>query len=167
MKTKNNIFNFLKPKNWGIVKIYRDFENFADWKKTIRREEANPISKFSKWKMQRTSLYDVYLIVNLEEEDYALPEVVKRTKILESLAPINRYLDEDLGFAECLNVEFNQFQDDNGKLTLSYLIVYRFRFDKFSLKWLAKFIIVTGAVIFFAIRFDLIKQFVSWLLGVI
>lgn len=162
MKTKSNIFNFLKPRNWGLVKVYRDFENFADWKKTIRREEANPSSKFSKWKMQRTGLYDVFLIINLEEQDYALPEIVKRTKILESLSPVNKYLDEDLGFAECLNVEFNQFEDDNGKLTLSYLIVYRFAFKKFSLKWLAKFIIITGALIFLLVRNDLIKQFVSW-----
>ena len=166
MKTKSNIFNFLKPRNWGVIRVYRDFENFADWKKTIQREETNPNSKFSKWKMQRTGLYDVYLVVNLEEQDYALPEIVKRTKILEALSPVNKYLDEDLGFAECLNVEFNQFQDDNGKLTLSYLIVYRFRFDKFSLKWLAKFIVITGAIIFFIVRFDLIKQFISWFLGI-
>jgi hypothetical protein len=50
--------------------------------------------------------------------DNPLPENVKRVKVLESLNPLNRYLDEDLGFAECLTCEFNQFEDDKGNLTL-------------------------------------------------
>ncbi len=166
MKLKTDMFNFLKPKNWGIVKVYRDLENFADWKRTVRREEANPNSKFSKWNMQRTAFYDIYVIINLEEEDYNLPEVVKRTKILESLSPINRYLDEDLGFAECLDIEFNQFEDEKGVLTLSYLILYRFRFEKFSLKWIIKSLIILGVIIFFIVRFDLIQQFISWVVSV-
>ena len=164
MKTKKRIklFNWLKPRNWGIVKVYRDFENFADWKKIIQREESNPKSKYNAWKLERTKLYDIYTIVSLDEVDANLTEAIQRTKVIESLNPLHRYLDEDLGFAECLNCEFNQFEDDEGNPTLSYLVVYRFNFNKFSLKWLVKFLIVTGGIIFAIIHFNLIPLLITW-----
>ena len=156
------IFDRLKFRNWGIVKVYRDFENYKDWRRIIKREEFDPNSNFNKWNLKRTKLYDVYIIVTLDESDIPLPEVVKRTKVLESLNPLNRYLDESLGFAECLSVEFNQFEDDKKEPTLSYLIVYRFIWKTFSLKWLAKFIIIWGVIVFVVLKFDLISLLIKW-----
>lgn len=161
------MFNWLKPRNWGLVKVIRDFENFNDWKRIIKREEADPKSKFNKWKLERTKLYDVYTIVNLDDADANLPEAIQRTKVIESLNPLHRYLDEELGFAECLNCEFNQFQDDKGNLTLSYLIVYRFNFNKFSVKWLLKFVVITGGIIFVILHFKLIPLLISWVSSLI
>lgn len=159
--------DWIKPRNWGLIKVYRDFENFSDWKKTIKKEQSDPKSKFNKWKLQRTKLYDIYITISLDESDDPLPENVKRVKVLESLNPLNRYLDEELGFAECLTCEFNQFEDDKGKPTLSYLIVYRFIFNKFSLKWLIKFIFKLAILIFFIIRFDLLISLFTWLSNLI
>lgn len=156
------MLNWLKLKNWGIVKVYRDIENFNDWRKTINKEESNLKSKFNIWKLQRTKLYDIYTIVTLDDADLQLPEVVQRTKVLESLNPLHRYLDEDLGFAECLNCEFNQFQDDQGKLTLSYLIVYRFNFNKLSLMWLVKSLIILGVITYVILKFDLLSKLYTW-----
>lgn len=162
MKNKMKIFNWLKPRNWGIVKVYRDFENFADWKRIIKREEADPRSKYNQWKLERTRLFDVYTIVSLEDADAQLPEVVQRTKVIESLNPLHRYLDEELGFAECLNCEFNQFEDaDNHQPTLSYLIVYRFHWNKFSIKWLCKFIIINSILIYLIVHFNIISFIIS------
>jgi len=165
MNNKMTILNWMKPRNWGIVKVYRDFENFADWKRTIRREQSNPNSKFNKWKLSRTKLYDVYLIISLDESDVPLPEELKRVKVIESLNPLNRYLDEELGFAECLSCEFNQFEDKEGNATLSYLIVYRFIFNKFSLKWLLKFLVINTVLLFVIFHFKLIPLLVSWVLN--
>jgi len=159
---KNNLFSWLNPKNWGIVKVYRDFENYADWISTIKKEEKKPHSLYNKWKLKHTKLYDVYIVFSLEDVDTQLPEVVQRTKVIEYLNPLNRYLDEELGFAECLTCEFNQFEDDQGKLTLTYLIVYSFAFNIFSLKWLLKFIIVTGILIFGIIKFNIIPTLITW-----
>jgi hypothetical protein len=156
IKTRNHMFDWLKPRNWGIVQVYRDFENFADWKRVIKREEINRNSKYNQWKLSHTKLYDVYTIVTLDEADAQLPEKIQRVKVHESVNPLHRYLDEELGFAECLSVEFNQFDDDAGKPTLSYLIVYRFIFNKFSLKWLFKFLLFWGIIIFVIVKFDLI-----------
>jgi hypothetical protein len=167
MKNKMKFFNWFKPRNWGWMKVYRDLENFADWKRIIKREESDPNSKFSKWKLQRTKLYDVYIIITLDESDIPLPELVKRTKVLESLNPLNRYLDEELGFAECLNCEFNQFEDDQGIPTLSYLIVYRFNFNKFSIKWLSKFIFVNIILLILILKLHLISLLISWISSLI
>jgi hypothetical protein len=161
------MFNWLKPRNWGLIQVIRDFENFNDWKRVIKKEEANPQSNFNRWKLERTKLYDIYTIVNLDEADANLPEAVQRTKVIESLNPLHRYLDEGLGFAECLNAEFNQFEDDEGKPTLSYLIVYRFNFNKFSIKWLIKFVVITGGIIFAILYFNLIPLLISWVSSLI
>jgi len=147
------MLNFLKPRNWGIVKVYRDFENYMDWRRVIRKEEANPKSKYRKWKLQRTKLFDVYVITSLDETDAGLPETIQRVKLMEILNPLHKYFDEELGFAECLNCEFNQFEDDDHNLALSFLNVYRFRFNKFSIKWLVKFIFWTILIIFLSLRF--------------
>ena len=157
----------LKLRNWGIVKVYRDFENYVDWIHTIKREKANPKSKFNLWKLEHTKLYDIYVIVSLEEVDLQLPEVVQRTKILEQLNPLHRYLDDELKFAECLNCEFNQYEDNKGHPTLTYLIVYRFRFEKFSLLWLLKFIIVTGILGIIIIKFNVISHLILWISNLI
>ena len=163
-KTKNSVLNWLKPRNWGIVKVYRDFENFLDWRRKIKEEESNPKSKYNLWKLDKTKLYDIYLVISLDEADSNLPEIVQRTKVLEMLNPLNRYLDDELGFAECLNIEFNQFADDANNPTLSYLIVYRFNFEKFSILWLLKFLVVNSVIVFSIIKFNLIEVIHSWIL---
>lgn len=146
-------FNFLLPRNWGIVKVYRDFENYADWKRTIKKEQAKKDSKYNTWNLDRTKLYDIYVTTSIEEGDIDLPENLQRVRLMETLNPLHKYLDEELGFAECLDVEFNQFEDDDGNLSLTYLIVYRFKFRKFSLKWIAKFILFTGVELFLIFKF--------------
>jgi hypothetical protein len=161
------VLDWFKPRNWGWVKVYRDFENYADWVKTIKKEKADPESLYNKWKFQHTKLYDVYLIFSLDEVDLQLPPVVQRTKVIEYLNPVNRYFDEDLGFGECLNCEFNQFEDDQHNLTLTYLIVYSFNWNKFSLKWLLKFIIINTILLILILKLKLIPLLISWISSLI
>lgn len=149
---------FLYPRNWGIVKVYRDFENYADWIKTIKREQKNPNSKFNQWKLNRNYFYNVYTTVSLDDVDMQTTEIVQRLKIIEMLNPVHRYLDEELGFAECLTPEFNQFIDDKGNKTLTYLVVYRFSFNKFSINWLLRWMFIIGALWFVVARFDLLSK---------
>jgi hypothetical protein len=143
--------NFLKPRNWGVVKVFRDIENYADWIKTIKREQKNPKSKFNQFKLNRNYFYNVYTIVSLDDADADAPDAVKKVKVAEQLNGIHRYLDEELGFAECLVPEFNQFQDDRGNPTLSYLIMYRFAFNKLSLQWLLRWLFLIGVAATIAI----------------
>ena len=154
------IINPLRPRNWGIVKVYRDFENFSDWCRVVKREETDKNSLFNQWNLKRTKLYDLFLTVSLDESSEQLADPIKRTQLVESLNPLHRYLDE-LGFAECLHCDFNQFEDDKHNLTLTYLIVYRFIFNKFSLIWLTKFLTVTSVLVYFSIKY--IPTLITWI----
>lgn len=163
MNNKKTYWNWFKPRNWGIVKVYRDFENYSDWVRTIKKEEANPNSLYNQWKLKHTKLYDVYTIFSLDEVDLQLPELVQKTKVMEYLNPLNRYFDEELSFAECLTIEFNRFQDEKGNLTLTHLIVYSFAWNKFSLKWLLKFLVINSILITAIIKFNIIPILISWI----
>ena len=74
------------------------------------------------------------------------------------LNPVHRYLDEELNFSECLTPEFNQFMDDKGNKTLTYLILYRFSFNKFSLNWLIRWIVIIGVLCFVIAKYDLFTK---------
>ena len=86
-----------------------------------------------------------------------------RLRLVESLGNLHRYLDEELGFAECLTPEFNQFIDDEGNPTLTYLISYRFSFNKLSLGWVLKWIFLISLGTFLIVRFHPVQ----WLMNLI
>lgn len=163
-KTKQSFLNKFRFHNWSLVKAYRDVENFLDWKRVINEEEAKPASLYNKWKLEHTKLYDIYTTVSIDEQYASLPEQIQRTQLVELLNPLHRYLDDDLGFAECLNCEFNQFVDEKDKPTLSYLIVYRFNFNKLSITWIIKILILLSLLSYAAFHFSAISQ---WFLNII
>jgi hypothetical protein len=139
--------SLFKPSTWGITKVYRDIENYRDWIRIIKREEADYQSKYSKWKLKHNFFYTIYFTMDIEENEAQLPEQIKRLRLIESLAPLHRYLDDDLGFAGCLTPEFNQFFDNDGKPTLTYLIAYRFSFNKLSLNWVIRWLFISIALL--------------------
>ena len=137
-----------KPSTWGIVKVWRDIENYRDFIRVIKKEKANKDSKFNKWKLNHNYFYTIYFTHDIEETENQLPEHIKRLRMFEQLAPVHRYFDEELGFAECLTPEFNQFINDDDTPTLTYLITYRFSFNKISLWWFVKWAaIITGIIL--------------------
>jgi hypothetical protein len=85
--------------------------------------------------------------MDIEETEAQLPEQVKRMRLVETIAPLLRYLDEELGFAECLTPEFNQFFDEDEKPTLTYLITYRFSFNKLSFWWIVRWSLIIPTII--------------------
>ena len=137
-----------KPNTWGIFQIWNDIENYRDFIRVIKKEKADPNSKFNKWELKKNYFSTIYFTMDIKEEEEQLPENIKRLRLIESLAGLHRYLDEELGFAECLTPEFNQFYDDEGKPTLTYLIAYRFSFNKLSLNWLIKWCIILVGLFF-------------------
>jgi len=154
-----------KPTQWGIYKAYLDIKNYLDFIKTIKEEKKNPSSKYNKWNLQTSYFYSIYFTFDLEESESNLPDSVKRLRLIESLAPLHVYLDEELGFAECLVPEINQFFNDKNEPTLTYLIMYRFAFNKLSLGWLAKWfaLITLAGALWLLWGADLIKFFSSFL----
>jgi hypothetical protein len=144
-------------KKWvlPLAEVIRDIRNYRKWIRTVKEEEANPNSKFNKYGLSHNYFYILYLAVTLPQEEAVLPDNIKRLRVVEMLTPIHQYLDNDLGFADYIVPEFNQFYDEEGTPTLAYGIVYRFAFKKLSIKW-----VVTRALFLSALIWALLKFFV-------
>jgi len=150
-----------KPTTWGLVRVWRDFENYRDWIRVIKKEESNKNSKYNTWKLQHNPFYTVYFTMDIEESEAQLPEKIMQLRLFETLAPLNRYLDEELGFAECLAPEFNRFFDEEGNPTLTFIISYRFMFNKFSGRWLFKWVfLLTGLIV--TLKMGWIPKLIEW-----
>ena len=139
-----------------LFEVIRDIRSYRKWIQAIKEERANPNSKFNKFELNANYFYVLYIPITLPQEDAALPDNIKRLRVVENLAPIHQYLDNDLGFADYIVPEFNQFYDEENNPTLTYGIVYRFAFKKLSIKWVLTRLIFLGALIFYLFKFVLI-----------
>jgi len=151
--------SLIKPNTWPV---WRDIENYRDFVRIIKQEKKDPNSKFNKWKLNHNYFYTLYFTMDIDETEEQLPERIKRLRMVESLAPLHRYLDEELGFAECLTPEFNQFYDNKGNPTLTYLIAYRFVFNKLSFWWVVKKSLIIILIIFLFAKFNIIPFLIQW-----
>lgn len=155
-----------KPRTWGLIRVWRDIENYKDFIRVIKREEQDPKSKFNKWKLKRNYFFTIYFTYDIEESETQIPEQAMRLRMIESMAPLHLYLDEELGFAECLTPSFNRFYDSEEKPTLTFLITYRFSFNKLSFWWVIKFL-MKWAILIIGITIALKNGLLIWLQGLI
>jgi len=154
----------IKKRSWLPIRdVISDIGNYIKWIKAIKSEEINPNSKFNKFSLNRNYFFILYLPVTLPPEDQVLPENIKRLRIVEDLAPIHQYLDNDLGFADYIVPEFNQFYDGEGNPTLTYGIVYRFAFKRLSLKWVLSRTIFWSIFIWAFIKYPIISTLWNWI----
>lgn len=153
--------SLFKPSTWGISKVYRDIMNYRDWIRIIKRESLDKNSKFNKWKLSHNIFYTVYFTQDIEDTESQLPERIMQLRLMESMAPLHRYLDEELGFAECLTPSFNRFYDDENNPTLTFLITYRFSFNKLSIGWILKWIFLIS-VGFIIVKLGWINKLIEW-----
>jgi hypothetical protein len=148
-----------RPSIWEripIIQVWRDLYNYRNWVKIISAERENPKSKFRKYNMEHSYFYVVYLSISLPEEDNLLPDNIKKLRLIEMLAPVHQYLDDDLGFAGYIVPEFNQFYDEDDKPTLTYVAIYRFAFNKLSFKWVLSRLIGISLAIWALFQFVLV-----------
>ncbi|HRT03212.1 MAG TPA: hypothetical protein P5513_04675, partial [Candidatus Diapherotrites archaeon] len=139
-----------------IFEVIKDLYSYKKWIKVIKEERNNPNSKFNKFGLNANYFYILYVPISLPQEDSQLPDSIKRLRVVEMLAPIHQYLDNDLGFADYIIPEFNQFYDDNNNPTLTYGIVYRFAFKRLSIKWVITRLLFIIALIFLLYKFGII-----------
>jgi hypothetical protein len=158
---KNNITK--KKGALPLIQVLRDLKNYRSWINVIKGERQNLSSKFHKYGISHNYFYVLYLPVTLPSEDTALPDNIKRLRLVETLTPIHQYLDNDLGFADYIIPDFNQFYDDEGNPTLTYGIVYRFAFKKLSLKWVISRGIITILLAWALIKWPIISTLWGWI----
>jgi len=152
-------------KGLALVGVIKDFKAYNKWIKTIQEERSNPNSKFIQYKLSHNFFYILYVTVTLPPEDSALPDDIRRLRLIESLTPVHQYLDNDLGFADYIIPEFNQFYDEEGEPTLSYGIVYRFGFKRFSLKWVITRTLMVGILAFILLKWPILSTVWGWIFG--
>ena len=131
----------------GFKSAWKDIQNYKEWVNVIKREHSNPDSPYNKFGFSHNYTYMIYLVITLAQDEGQLPDNIKKVKVIESLAPVNRYLDEELNFAEYLVPEFNQVFDEDNEPTLSYVIAYRFAFKTLGIWWsIKRLVLLTGLV---------------------
>lgn len=156
---RNKLYPF-SPSKWAIRSVISDIKNYRDWIRTVDREKANIKSLWYKFGMKHNYFYTIYFPLTLPEEDRVLPDNIKRMRIVESLAPVHRYIDEDLQFAEYIVPEFNQFYEEN-EPTLTYGIVYRFAFKRLCLGWVISRTLIVGFLIWLLVNYPIIESVVQ------
>ena len=155
-----------KKRGFGLLEVIKDLRNYRKWVRAIKIEAQNPDSKFNTYGLNHNYFYVLYIPVTLPQEDLALPENIKRLRVVETLAPIHQYLDNDLGFADYVVPEFTQFFDDENEPTLTYGIVYRFAFQRFSIGWLLSRILTITLLTFVLIKWPILSTLWGWIFGV-
>lgn len=154
------------PKNKKVLpirEVIRDIKYYRLWIKTIKEERDNMKSKYNQFGLNHNYFYVLYFPVTLPQEDAALPDNIKRLRLIEILRPVHQYLDYELGFSDYIIPEFNQFYDDEGEPTLTYGIVYRFGFKKLSLKWALTRGIFSGILVWALIKFPILSTIWNWI----
>jgi len=146
----------------GIKGVWNDLVNYREWVHTIKQEEKNKKSIYNKFNMGRNYFYNIYSIITLPPENENLPDEIQQLRVIESLVPVNKYLDETLRFAEYLVPEFSRVYDGD-EPTLNFLIVYRFAFQKLSLSWFLWRLGIIGGLLWsaFIIPWNKILEWIS------
>jgi len=157
---KKKIVNMFKL---PVVEVIKDIRNYINWINVISRERDNKNSNFNKFELDHNYFYVIYLTIILPQEDAVLPDPIKRMRVVEILKPIHQYLDEDLGFADYIIPEFNQFYDNEDQPTLTYGIIYRFAFKALSLNWVLSRSLLLGLSIYAFLKFDVYNYLMNLL----
>lgn len=144
-------------KRLPLLEVIKDIKSYRQWIKAIKEERSNPNSKFNQYELSHNYFFVLYVALTLPSEDLALPDNIKRLRLIENLTPVHQYLDSDLGFADYIVPEFNQFYDDENNPTLTYGVVYRFAFKKLSLKWVLSRGILFGLSIWALIKWPILS----------
>lgn len=150
MKNKTNKKSF---KQRSLYLVYKDLLNYYKFIKIIKSEENDKASTYNKLGLNRNKLFNIYIYRYMEDGDEQLPKLAQRHKLIESLNSINSYLDLELGYGEYLVPEFNQFFDDDEKPTLTYLVMYRFMFQRLTFGWALKVLGGIGLLTFLLINY--------------
>lgn len=116
--------------------MYKDYENYKEFRRIVREELNNPNSVFSSYNIQHNKRFTkIGCIVNLQDECAQIDEYSKLIMVSEKVTPLVKHIDLDLNLFEYLYMpkpdEIMMVEDDNKtiKPTLSYVVEYHFVFQ--------------------------------------
>lgn len=130
---------------YGIKELYYWFKLI----KVINKNKSRP-----DWKRMNFRIgwvYQIYTVINLKDEYMGEEEDVKKMRVLEKIAPINKYVASLSDFVKD-SVRLEIVHEPNTK---SWVVIYWPLFNYFSLWWVLKRIII-GFSAYFIIKWSII-----------
>lgn len=101
----------------------------------------------------------IYTVLNLRKEDLGDDDRVQRTRLLEMMIPINKYL-------KSLDVHEIMFPAIEKKSDISYLLVYSPLFKKFTILYMFRILLNITIISCIFITFIYITNIFTWLTNV-
>lgn len=120
------MFKFLKRN--VFYEAYKDIQNFIKFKKQIKAEKENPLSKFNAYKL-RTNWFGncIYTQKTLSDTQMLGDEKQRYLYLLDMTRPENEYFSNDLFWSEYLTFDTYNFADaESGMPSNTYGIIWKF-----------------------------------------
>lgn len=148
----------MKIKNWRFYLAMREIINFFYIKRVAKKQKNTP--EWQSFNLRIDWVGRIYTIINIRKEDVGDEEMVKRSRLFEMMTPINKYF-KTLDFQEIV------FPAIEKKSDRSYLIVYSPLFEKFTILYFIRIMIIIGLLIFGIIHINYIMSAFLWLINLL
>jgi len=149
---------YRKYREWRIYLAIRELINWNFIIKTAKKNK-NTLT-WQSFNLHVDWVGRIYTVLNLRKEDAGDNELVKKTRILEILSPINKYL-------KSLDLHEIVFPAMEKKSERSYLIVYSPLLKHFTILYAFRILLIITALIFVGIYSPTIIRGITWLINAI
>jgi hypothetical protein len=106
----------------------------------------------------------LYIQCDFVDSDFMGADYNNERMVMNYLKPIIMYLNDDIRWGEYLDIQISQFYDEDELPTYSYAVEFLYIFQKFSFKWLFKWIsIILGVGVSFFVLLKIISIFLTFL----
>lgn len=117
---------------------WRELINYFYVKRTFKKARDYD-EEWDKHRLRLDWVGRAYTVVNIKQEDVGDQDLVKKSKVIELVKPINAYINT-LGVSEVISMAVEQ------KSERSWLVVYYPLFNNFSLWYILKILILIGGL---------------------
>jgi len=145
--------NFRK---WRLYLAFREVVNFFYIKRTARKNKNTPT--WQSFKLRVDWVGRIYTVINLRKEDTGDDDMVKKARLMEQMMPINKYL-------KTLDLHEIMFPAIEQKSDRSFLVVYSPLFDKFTILYFFRILIILGLLITGVFYINEIISVFTWLIN--
>lgn len=127
-----------KIREYRIYLAVREIVNFFYIKRTAKKKLKDPT--WQSFGLRVDWVGRIYTVLNLRKEDLGDEEIVIRTKLIERMSPINKYL-KTLDMAEIIYPSLEKITER------SYLLVYSPIFKHFTILYLIRILFIIAMLL--------------------
>ena len=139
-----------------------EISNYYFWKSVIRDNRMTPTWKNFNLRVGWFGV--VYTVINLPPEVFESEEMYHKVYVLEQMKPINSFL-ADKNVSEIITPTIMKIpqpkpkgEDDEVPYIAAFLVTYSPVFKDFNFRWLFKYTLILGGLVWAQIKFDLIEK---------